>query len=481
MNKFIKNSIKTILSLIFLTLLVFQGTIDVFAISTKFDVPDIEQDWTPENCLYKSPNLNIQVCNWSYGLVADVLNTSNMDALISELHANVSPGGYRRAVLGMYMEGAGLSAANASAIANAGWTEVDLYYDTFFIGGSAPTAAMNPSVVKTVNESAMTILAEAGITDNVAMFSVSDVNMAWAGIIIYEPEFKFLRGKSLYSYKFMEELGVFVPIAETYFGSYGTNFLEVFDLQKAEATIDGTYVTLTQSLSEELVVSAEEVDILRESQQTDSTADTIVTEFENTRNPETGKPVKKQEKTVEDKPIEEPGTTEESRETAGEKGAEEEQDIVNIEKESLFNSEKTVEWKFAGGHMPDGFTTEATVKALSKNEVSVEFSFSGALPKDTEVTIEIPDKNIVYDEGSILYFYYCNPENGNREYVSEGRYKEKKVTFTINHCSAYVITDIGTAEAKQAEQERGILPVVGILMFVLLGIVGFEVFKKKKM
>lgn len=40
-----------------------QSTTDVFDINTRFDVPGIESDWTPDNCLYKSPNLNIMVCS----------------------------------------------------------------------------------------------------------------------------------------------------------------------------------------------------------------------------------------------------------------------------------------------------------------------------------------------------------------------------------------------------------------------------------
>lgn len=187
--------------------LFFQGTINVFAINTQFAVPTIEKDWIPDNCKYKSPNLNILVCKWGYGLVADVLNTSNIDTLLAELHANVSTAGNSRSILGIYMEGAGLSETNAADIANDGWTEVELYYESFLVGGSAPTGAMTPSIAKTTDENAMTILSEAGITENIAMVSVSGVNMTWANYILHEAEFNFLKGKTLYSYKFIPDLG----------------------------------------------------------------------------------------------------------------------------------------------------------------------------------------------------------------------------------------------------------------------------------
>ena len=216
-----------------------QSTTDVFAINARFDVPSIESDWTPDNCLYKSPNLNIMVCKWGYGLVADVLNTSNVDTLLAELHANISPAGNKRAILGIYMEGAGLSENNVSEIASAGWTEVDLYYETFFVSGSVLTGAMTSLVTKAVDDNILMALNEAGITDNIAMVSVSDVNMPHANFILYEKEFIFLKGQPLYSYKYIVDLGVFVPIEETYFGSYGANFLELYDLEKAEADVNG--------------------------------------------------------------------------------------------------------------------------------------------------------------------------------------------------------------------------------------------------
>ena len=428
-----KTFLKAIMCFILSMTLFLHGTIDIFAINTKFDVPTIEKDWTPDNCKYKSPNLNIMVCKWGYGLVADVLNTSDIDTLLAELHANVSTAGNSRSILGIYMEGAGLSETNAADIANAGWTEVDLYYESFFVGGSAPAGAMTPSVAKTTDENAMTILSEAGITENIAMVSVSGVSMTWANYILHEAEFNFLKGKTLYSYKFIPDLGLFIPIEKTYFGTYGANFLELYDLQKAETDVNGIYVTLTQSLPEAIVVSADQVVTLREAAAVTPPAGEV-----------SSKPSipSENESVTESETVSDNETVTES-ETVGDNETVNENETITETVVVAVNTDDTVEWKFANGQSPENFTAEATVKAISETEVSVDFVYSGMLPEGTEVTVKVPMDNVDYQEGDTLYLYYCNPETSQRDFVGEGKYQGSQVTFKISHCSEYVITTIG--------------------------------------
>jgi len=459
-----------------------QGAIDVFAITTKFDIPDIDKDWTPNNCIYKSPNLNIQVCKWGYGLVADVLNTSSIDALLAELHDNVSTKGNKRSILGIYMEGAGLSEANAADIANAGWTEVDLYYETFFVGGSAPTGAMTPFVVKTTHDNAMAILEEAGVTENIAMVSVSGVNMTWANYILYEPEFKFLKGKGLYSYKFIADLGVFVPVEETYFGAYGANFLELYDLQKAEADINGIYVTVTQSLPETIVVSADQVIVLRETAPvTPPTDDSSVkpSENEGEATPTDKTPSQEMQRPENDAEIQDSDHGESESQPSDEN-----ESVTESESAGgalvVANTDKTVEWKFANGREPENFTAEAMVKAISEKEVSVDFAYSGLLPEGTEVTVKIPYDNVNYQEEETLYLYYCNPETNQRDFVGEGKYQGSQVTFKIDHCSEYVITTIGPGGVENAGGSMPVWIIIGAFGVIACGVVGFVVFRKHR-
>ena len=507
-----KTLLKAVICVALSMTLLFQGSMNVFAITTKFDVPTIEKDWTPDNCLYKSPNLNIMVCKWGYGLVANVLNTSDIDTLLGELHANISPAGNKRSILGIYMEGAGLSEANAAEISNAGWTEVDLYYENFFVGGSAPTGAMTPSVAKTTDENAIAILAEAGVTENIAMVSVSDVQMAWANYILHEAEFKFLKGKTLHSYKFMADLGVFVPIEETYFGTYGPNFLELYDLQKAEADVNGIYVTLTQSLPETIVVGADQIAALREAASVTPPTDDLPTqpsenasgagtqdsdnqetESENAESQETESENQNTESQSTESQVsgESESVTESQTSGESESVAENEQiteeklpeDSAETEHASalvVVNSDDTVEWKFKNGQSPENFTAEAIVKAISETEVSVDFAYSGLLPEGTEVTVKVPNDNVNYQEGDALYLYYCNPESNQRDFVSEGRYQGCQVTFKINHCSEYVISGIGP---NMTEGTSGSIPmwiIVAVFGVIVCGIVGVVVFKKRK-
>lgn len=476
-----KTLLKAIMCFILSMTLFLQGSMNVFAINTKFDVPTIEKDWTPDNCKYKSPNLNIMVCKWGYGLVADVLNTSNIDTLLAELHANVSPAGNSRSILGIYMEGAGLSETNAADIANAGWTEVELYYESFLVAGSAPTGAMTPSVAKTTDENAMTILSEAGITENIAMVSVSGVNMTWANYILHEAEFNFLKGKTLYSYKFIADLGVFVPIEETYFGTYGANFLELYDLQKAEEDVNGIYVTLTQSLPETVVVSADQVNVLREAASVTPPASEVSTK---PSTPSQNEPATESETVSDNETVTESETI---TETVAENEPATDEKMPEVSKETegtsalvVANTDDTVEWKFANGQGPENFTAEATVKAISETEVSVDFAYSGMLPEGTEVTVKVPNDNVNYQEGDTLYLYYCNPETSQRDFVDEGEYVGSKVTFKINHCSEYVITTIGPNDVESAGGSMPIWIIGLVCGMMACGVVGFVIFKKKK-
>jgi hypothetical protein len=83
----------------------------------------------------------------------------------------------------------------------------------------------------------------------------------------------------------------------------------------------------------------------------------------------------------------------------------------------------------------------------------VNFAYSGELPEGTEVTVQIPQEIVTYTEGMELFLYYCNPETQMREFVSSGTYTEHQVTFSIYHCSEYVITSEYHGESYMPEPE----------------------------
>ena len=374
-----------------LTLFVHGGA-EVSAITTKFMVPTISNSFTPDNCIYKSPNLNIMVSKWGYGWVVDILNTNrDLGSLLAELNANftVSSTTSKEAIMGIYMEGEPVTAQNAADMAAGNWKRVELYYENFLAGGSLPRGYMLPDVAKSADADTLAALADVGITADAAVVEVSGFDMAKANFILYEKEFKFLRGKTVSAYKFLPDLKKFVPVPEVYFDSYDRNFLELHDLQLAESDVNGIYVVLGHALPAETVITAEEAVDLREN------------------------------------PPKEPAV--------------------------LTNTEHTVAWTFPAGEAPEGFTAEAAVTAAGDGEVSVDFAYSGLLPEGTEVTVSIPAAQTAFAEGTPLFFYYCEPDTGMRELVSRGVCQGGQVTFAIGHCSAYVITAEDHGERWQPE------------------------------
>lgn len=373
-------------------MLFLHGAAEASAITTKFMVPTISNAFTPDNCIYKSPNQNIMVSKWGYGWVVDILNTNrDLGSLLAELNANftVSPTTSKEAIMGIYMEGEPVTAQNAADMAAGNWKRVELYYENFLAGGSLPRGHMLPNVAKSADGDTLAALADAGVTADAAVVEVSGFDMAKANFILYEKEFKFLRGKTVSAYKFLPDLKKFVPVPEVYFDSYDRNFLELHDLQLAESDVNGIYVVLGQTLPAEAVITAEEAVDLRKN------------------------------------PPKEPAV--------------------------LTNAENTVAWTFPTGEAPEGFTAEAEVTADGGAEVTVDFAYSGLLPEGTEVTVTVPAGQTAFADGTPLFFYYCEPDTGMHELVSRGVCQGGQVTFAIGHCSAYVITAEDHGERWQPE------------------------------
>ncbi len=258
---------KFLISIMLMITIFFQFSITSTAVNTVFDVPTISPDIQPDNMIYQSPNCNIIASKWSYGLDANIINTSNLDTLILELNSNVSTAGYSRSILGIYPDGANLSDSNADAIRNAGWTEVDLYYEKFLLAGSAPSAGMTPVVERIENTEILSLLGENYNYDNVAMVNVSGVCMSWANFSLYDENFSFLNNKTCYAYKYITDIEKFVYLQESYCGSYGRNILEIFSIENADDDVNGTYIVLAEELPAELVVTREEISTLRENLQ----------------------------------------------------------------------------------------------------------------------------------------------------------------------------------------------------------------------
>lgn len=257
---------KSVLRIFLCAVLVFgmvcQGSLKASAINTVFMVPPIDATYVHHNTIYLSPNYNITAIQSSYGTNADILNTTgNISALLAELNANVTPTGNNR-IIGMYMEGAGLSDANAATIRNSGWNKVEMYYDTYFVAG-LPNGAMHPNIQLVDNESIRTVLGRNGFENEFAVLEVTGVNSSWAYLIKYDPGLAFLHGTDVHVYKYQPDLAVFLEVEEVYFDSYGRNFLEWYDPQLVDPEINGFYVAVGQELPEAVVCTPDEAAELR--------------------------------------------------------------------------------------------------------------------------------------------------------------------------------------------------------------------------
>lgn len=114
--------------------------------------------------------------------------------------------------------------------------------------------------------------------------------------------------------------------------------------------------------------------------------------------------------------------------------------------------------------------------------MKVDFSYSGKLPDGTKVTIKLPEEGTIYKEGTKLYFYYYNLERKEYEYASESIVQNKEVTFSINHCSEYLITSEKLVQVDIIEKKPDVLYIIGagIGVLAIIGLVIGVVLSKKR-
>lgn len=214
---------------------------------------------------------------------------------------------------------------------------------------------MTPIVEKTENSDLNELLTEAGYTEQVAVLKVEGVTFTDPGMIVYEPEFSFLRGGTCTMYKYIPDIQKFVPGPTVMYDGYDRNFMDVENLPSADGEVNGTYVVVTQPLPEELVITTEEIQPLREQ-----------LELENTQS------LNKSESQSQNDDVQ----IEENIESQGN-----ENEVVVSDKD------KKLEWSFADGMIPENFTSEAKIEVTSGKDVKVDFAYSGKLPKGTMVKI----------------------------------------------------------------------------------------------
>lgn len=429
---------KRIIAFMLLAALLLQVPMAVQAADTVFMVPEISVDWEPPGTLYKSPNLDTLAYKSPPGLVADIINNRGLVAALTDLNANVSPSDYGASVLGIYPEGEIITDEVMQMIANGGWARTEIYYPTFLLSDAPNCGGMTPVIEKTENPDLTRVLSTAGYTEQVAVFKIEGVAFINPRITFYEPEFSFLRGGSCTMYKYIPDIEKFVPGPSVMYDGYDRNFMDMDNLTSADGEVNGTYVVVTQPLPMELVITTEDIQLLREQLKQ--------AESKTPQTPEDAKTPNDSEVIVSDK-------------------------------------DEKIKWSFADGTIPEKFTSEAKIEIKSDKAVKVDFAYSGKLPEGTKVTVQLPKEGTAYKEGTILYFYYYNPKAKEYEYVSESITQNGAVTFVIEHCSEYLITSEKLVEVDIVEKEPDLHPiiVVGMVLFGAVGgAIGVAVNKKRK-
>ena len=105
----------------------------------------------------------------------------------------------------------------------------------------------------------------------------------------------------------------------------------------------------------------------------------------------------------------------------------------------------------------------------------ISFSHHGDLPGVATIKVPVSD---CFNDGSILSLYYYDKKNEKVNLVEEKlEVINGFVTFQISHCSDYFVTMSIVNEASE-ESSTGTI-IIGMIV-VIVGLVGFTIFKNKK-
>lgn len=117
----------------------------------------------------------------------------------------------------------------------------------------------------------------------------------------------------------------------------------------------------------------------------------------------------------------------------------------------------------------------------------VDFDYSGNLPSTATVTIATwGDAKKFGDGEKTLNLYYYNPETKSYKFSQEAKYSDGTITFKLDHCSTYALTEKKLTESTSKETSReldsdpktGVNSIFAIELITALSLVGVVVAKK---
>lgn len=455
--------------------------------NTLFDVPSFGLDFN--NLLYENAENWILATSWGYGTEGNIINTIGIEESIAELNSNVSPKG-KKSVLAIYVNGGMITGNAIDAIANAGWTRMSWYFYDYMVEGN-PAVGMGDQypVCKFVeDETVAQELAQRGYDGKYEVVSVSGWYAEEANVTLYTKKTVFSANTSFDVYKYDSETNSFVKLEKQ--GFYGDNYFGLFNILG-----DGIYIATKDSLSEEQMAPK---DAALPSDSQDSSQDgtggemstgTSEAETADNQEPDVQSPEQGQSDSTPENQNPNTDSSDNTKETLSPdpeqpdpetdppqtdnvpvdqtQNGNDTSDSTNTK--TVVSSDNKILWNFQGNADFSEFTPEATIKQTIENEVAVSFAFDGELPGEAQVTIALPTG--VFSEGTLLHLFYCNPFNGNNELVDSKVCGENTVTFSMRHCSDYIITSVMKTEETANEKWLvycgiGAVALVGIAVFV---------------
>ena len=135
-----------------------------------------------------------------------------------------------------------------------------------------------------------------------------------------------------------------------------------------------------------------------------------------------------------------------------------------------------------GKDLPDVSKKLSTVTLpATLKYVTLDFAFSGDLPGTANVTVNLASAG--FAEGSTVYLYYYNPDKNIFELVCDATYKNGSATFTMTHCSEYIVTNEKlpsalTAKTPKMGDTTNAIPFV-LALICGCAVVGFVVVRRR--
>lgn len=146
--------------------------------------------------------------------------------------------------------------------------------------------------------------------------------------------------------------------------------------------------------------------------------------------------------------------------------------------------------KIGDGVVPAIDTAVAKNTSKTLKYTTVSFAYDGKLPGETDVTLDLSAGD--FKEGAKIYLYYFNETNKKFELVDDAIYTEGFATFTMTHCSDYIVTNepLGatvtnsnatTSPAKAAKTgDTATMMVFGLVLLAGFGLMAVAYTRKRR-